>query len=62
MKDIEPLLEALRDVANPMDALRKYAASQARELDGPAAHRIASDPGYIKSIARDALKAWESAA
>lgn len=41
----------IRDVANPIGHLRRYATSQGGQLNGVMAHRMANDPNFIKGIA-----------
>lgn len=47
--------QALRDIAEPVAALRRYAEENDRELDGHLAVQLAKNPDHLKSIAREAL-------
>jgi hypothetical protein len=47
--------EALKDVAHPVEHLRRYAEQQGMELDGHMAQNLSSDVYFVKQIARNAL-------
>ena len=49
------LREALRDVANPLDRLRRNAEAQGSRLSG-AAYTIANDLNFVQGLARAALE------
>lgn len=49
-------VQALRDIVEPIDYLRRYAEARGRHLGG-AAYHIASSPHFLRQIAREALEA-----
>lgn len=50
------LLQALRDVVNPVAALRRGAEEAGGRLSGYA-YALSQDLGFVQSIAREALRA-----
>lgn len=52
--------KALEDIVDPIGALRQYAESQGRQLDGYMAVILSRDPHHLQSIAREALAALSS--
>ena len=53
--EIRRLQGALRGVQNPLEYLRRYAASEGTKLNGNA-YAIANDLGFVQRIAREALE------
>lgn len=52
-------VQALRDIVEPIDYLRRYAEARGRHLGG-AAYHIASSPHFLRQIAREALEAIQA--
>jgi hypothetical protein len=50
------LLEALREIANPISFMHKRAASEGAKLDGRWAVALSDDPQFLKSIAWTVLR------
>lgn len=57
---LEIATQALKDVADPLMAMRRHAESQGATLSGMA-HSICNDPYHIKKIAKEALDDMEYA-
>lgn len=53
--EIRRLQGALRDVQNPLEYLRRYAAGEGAKLNGNAC-AIANELGFVQRIAREALE------
>lgn len=54
------LVQALRDVVNPIAQMQRNAEAEGARLSGMA-YSIANDVGHVQSIARRALAEWEKA-
>lgn len=51
----EVLRVAMRKIAFPILTLQEYAKEQGRQVDGAVAVQLAKDPGYLSSIAAQAM-------
>lgn len=49
--ELDEAVGVIRDVANPIGHLQRYATSQGGQLDGVMAHQMANDPNFIKGLA-----------
>jgi hypothetical protein len=49
------MVEALHDIAEPVQALQRMAEADGLTLDGAAAIRLANDANYLRGIARAAI-------
>lgn len=52
--DVQRLTQALTDVANPIEYLRRHAEADGNRLNGMA-YSIANDLHFVQKIARDAI-------
>ena len=57
-KKLELAIQGLRDIANPIDRLRRNLKPDER-LDGIMTVLLLKDPNYYKNIAEDVLKKME---
>lgn len=55
----QALLQALRDIADPLAALRRRAEAEGGRLSGMA-YSISRDPAHLQGIAIAALRAYEA--
>lgn len=49
------LTEALEEIANPIAVAQRRAAAEGKRLDGMGCVALAKDPGYLSTLAQDAL-------
>lgn len=49
------LHEALEEIANPIAAMQRRAAAEGKRLDGMGCVALSKDPGYLITLAQDAL-------
>ena len=49
------LHEALEEIANPIAAMQRRAAAEGKRLDGMGCVALSKDPGYLSTLAQDAL-------
>jgi hypothetical protein len=57
LKERDRFRDALREIVDPISAMRQLAADEGARLDGMMAVTLAKDPEYLKGIARAALAA-----
>ncbi len=54
------LVEALREIIDPIDAMQRRAEADGERIDGSMAYQLSRDVSYLKSIAYVALAKQES--